>query len=184
MFTSLDLLVVVSMGIIAATFLSLMLMFLLKNQKAKRVFFYIVVALGVYVSTIGFRIGITGFIEQLVYEFEEVLEESFTLKVDISACAAFAGSFDVQEMRRIFDNLISNVQKYAAHEKPVELTVENGERGLTVRQRNAVKKNAQQAQSYKMGLYSILRIAQNYGGGAEVRQSEDEFEIIITLSNL
>ena len=66
MFTSLDLLVVVSMGIIAATFLSLMLMFLLKNQKAKRVFFYIVVALGVYVSTIGFRIGITGFIEQVV----------------------------------------------------------------------------------------------------------------------
>ncbi|MBQ8448980.1 MAG: sensor histidine kinase [Clostridia bacterium] len=123
-------------------------------------------------------------IEQLVCEFEEALEESFTLKVDISACAAFAGSFDVQEMRRIFDNLISNVQKYAAHEKPVELTVENGERGLTVRQKNAVKKNAHQAQSYKMGLYSILRIAQNYGGGAEVRQSEDEFEIIITLSNL
>lgn len=123
-------------------------------------------------------------IEQLVCEFEEMLEDSFTLETDTSGCGAFSGNFDVAEMRRIFDNLISNVQKYAEPEKAVALTVCKNENGLVIRQKNAVKKNVQRAESYKMGLYSIKRIAQNYGGSAEVRPGEDEFEIIITLSNL
>lgn len=123
-------------------------------------------------------------IEQLAGEFCGALEESFTLSVDISACHAFSGEFDVREMLRIFDNLISNIQKYAAPEKAVELNIYKDESGLHIRQKNAVKKNAERAESHRMGLYSIKRIAQNYGGGAEVRQIEDEFEIIITLSNL
>ena len=107
-------------------------------------------------------------IEQLVCEFEEVLEEDFELSVDISACPPFSGSFDVAEMRRIFDNLISNVQKYASREKAVEMRVEVREGALPIRQKNAVCKHEKSAQSYKMGLYSILRIAQNYGGGTHI----------------
>lgn len=60
MFTSLDLLVVVFMVLIAATLLSLCLMLLLKNKTAKRVCFYIVSALGLYLSWVGFRIGFGG----------------------------------------------------------------------------------------------------------------------------
>lgn len=63
MFTFLDLLVVVFMVLIAATLLSLCLMFLLKNKTAKRVCFYIVLALALYLSTVGFRIGIGGWFE-------------------------------------------------------------------------------------------------------------------------
>ena len=60
MFTSLDLLVVVFMALSAAPLLSLCLMLLLKNKTAKRVFFYIVSALGLYLSWVGFRIGFGG----------------------------------------------------------------------------------------------------------------------------
>ena len=60
MFTSLDFLVIAFMGLAALTLLSLALMFLLKNKTAKRVFFYIVVALGLYISSIGLRIGLSG----------------------------------------------------------------------------------------------------------------------------
>ena len=66
MFTSLDLLVVVGMGLVAATLLSLCLMFLLKNKTAKRVFFYIVAALGLYASTIGIRIGFSGWFPEQI----------------------------------------------------------------------------------------------------------------------
>ncbi len=60
MFTSLDLLVIVFMVLAAATLLSLALMFLIRNKAAKRVFFYITSALGLYMSWVGFRIGLGG----------------------------------------------------------------------------------------------------------------------------
>ena len=66
MLTGLDLLVIIFMGLAAGTLLSLCLMFFLKNKKAKRVCFYVVCALALYVSTIGLRIGLAGwFVEQI-----------------------------------------------------------------------------------------------------------------------
>lgn len=61
MFTFLDLLIVVSMGLMAAGALALALMFLVKNETVKRVCFYIAAALGVYIGTVGFRINWPGF---------------------------------------------------------------------------------------------------------------------------
>ena len=60
MFTSLDLLVVVFMALAAVTLLSLCLMFLIRNNTARKVFFYITSALGLYMSWVGFRIGYGG----------------------------------------------------------------------------------------------------------------------------
>ena len=60
MFTSLDLLIIVFMALAAAALLSLSLMFLIRNKPAKKVFFYIASVLGLYVSWVGFRIGIGG----------------------------------------------------------------------------------------------------------------------------
>ena len=60
MFTSLDLLIIVFMALAAVTLLSLCLMFLIRNKTARKVFFYIASALGLYVSWVGFRIGIGG----------------------------------------------------------------------------------------------------------------------------
>ena len=60
MFTSLDLLIIVFMVLAAAALLSLCLMFLIRNKPARIVFFYIASALGLYVSCVGFRIGVGG----------------------------------------------------------------------------------------------------------------------------
>jgi len=64
MITFLDLLVIVSMALVAAGFLSVVLMFLVRNQKVRKVCFYITVALGLYVGYIGIRINRLGFIGQ------------------------------------------------------------------------------------------------------------------------
>lgn len=119
---------------------------------------------------------------QLAGEFEEVLEEDFTLSLDILSCDAFSGRFDVQELRRIFDNLISNVQKYADPQNVVELSVSKNENGLVIRQKNTVKKLLEKSEGYQLGLYSIRRIVQNYGGKVDTEQNDGEFEILITLS--
>ena len=112
--------------------------------------------------------------EQLVEEFESELEDTFCVKTTL-ACPAFSATFDVQELRRIFDNLISNVQKYAAADEPVVLSVsaENGQ--VMIRQENAVRKLDVSAEGYQIGLKSIRRIAQSYGGRVEVQHGYAAF---------
>ena len=122
-------------------------------------------------------------IEQLAAEFEEDLEERFVVHTDLAACPSFAGAFDVQELRRIFDNLSSNVHKYANPNQPVYLTVWTDELGLCIQQENSISSGTKQTDSYKLGINSIRRIAQNYGGKVSVRQNADSFFINVTLSD-
>ena len=66
MVTFLDLLILVSMVLIAAGMLSLVLMFLVRSKKVQKVCFWIAVALGVYIGTVGIRINWPGFYGQAV----------------------------------------------------------------------------------------------------------------------
>lgn len=119
---------------------------------------------------------------QLAAEFEEELEDRFDVHTDLSGCPAFGGTFDVQELRRIFDNLSSNVQKYADPGLPVRLSVSVEKDGLCIRQSNGVSTRACQQDSYRLGLNSIRRIAQNYSGRVDIVQDQDNFSITIILS--
>ena len=56
MTTFLDLLIVVVMVLSAASLLAMALMFLVKSKKVQHAFFYLVVALGIYMGYVGFRI--------------------------------------------------------------------------------------------------------------------------------
>ena len=121
--------------------------------------------------------------EQLTAGFEEDLEERFAVQLDLSGCPSFAGTFDVQELRRIFDNLSSNVQKYAEPSRPVSLKIDKDTDGLRIRQTNGIRSQTGQESSYKLGINSIRRIAQHYGGQVMVQQDGKRFAITITLSD-
>ena len=60
MFTFLDLLIVVFMVLLALALVTIPLMFLLKNKTAKKICFYVVTALALYVAYGGMRIGLVG----------------------------------------------------------------------------------------------------------------------------
>ena len=122
--------------------------------------------------------------EQIAEEFQEELEEEFAVTVDFSECPAFSGTFDVQELRRIFDNLSSNVRKYADPAKSVNLSLrfENGV--LLIRQTNAVLPEKSRSESYQIGLNSIRRIAQHYGGSVAVEERAAAFSITIILAQI
>lgn len=120
--------------------------------------------------------------EQLVNEFEEALEDNYKVSAELVGINDLSGSFDVQELRRIFDNLISNVQKYADPSRTVSLSVMRTESGIIIKQKNSAKPIVEPSESHRMGINSIRRIAHNYDGGAEVKRTDTEFEIKITLS--
>ena len=122
--------------------------------------------------------------EQLADEFESELEDRFQISSELSFVTAFSGNFDVGDLRRIFDNIISNIKKYAEPAEIVELVISKTDSGVAIRQMNSIIKNKKSTESYKMGLYSVRRIAQNYGGTVEVRDENEKYEILITLSNI
>ena len=90
-------------------------------------------------------------IEQLTAEFEEMLEDGFSIEASLD-CPAFPGTFDVQELRRIFDNLVSNVQKYADPDRPVKISISLEGVQLLIRQENAVRERIAPADGYQIGL--------------------------------
>ena len=67
MLTYLDLLVFVFMALAALALLSLCLMFLLRNNKVKRICFYAVLALAAYVTYVSLYIGITGWFTAQIF---------------------------------------------------------------------------------------------------------------------
>lgn len=122
--------------------------------------------------------------EQIAAEFEAELEEQYSVATDFSNCPAFSARLDVQELRRIFDNLASNIRKYADPAQPVSLAIAYENSALLIRQTNASLPQKEQAESYGIGLNSIRRIVQMYGGSVTAKENEDQFSISIILCDL
>lgn len=121
-------------------------------------------------------------IEQLVSEWEMMLEDEFICNVDMDKCPEFAGEFDIQELRRIFDNLASNVKKYADTEGPVAITIYKKENFLVIDQTNRLRKEITEVESNGIGLENIRNIVQKYQGSVNVEQSLEFFRITLQIS--
>ncbi len=122
--------------------------------------------------------------EQLADEWEACLEDTFLCDIHFEECPAFSGEFDIQELRRIFDNLASNIEKYADATQPVSLRFFEKEQRLVIEQKNERKMNVTNVESNKIGIESIRKIAQHYGGNINVMFTEQTFSITITLLNI
>ena len=118
--------------------------------------------------------------QQLAEQMTSELEDGFHFTASVD-CPPFAGTFDVAELQRIFDNLTSNIVKYAdpAHPVTLTLTLEGG--ALTLTQSNTVRTGAA-GEGHRIGLLSIRRIAGQYGGTAEAVTEGDKFTVTVTLS--
>ena len=120
-------------------------------------------------------------VEQLVDEWSAGLEDEFNLEISLDNCPAFEGEFDIQELRRIFDNLASNIRKYADGLALIVLAVEKKNGRICIRQSNKKKKISDIVDSSKIGISSIEKIASQYGGAVDVLMTEENFEIVISL---
>lgn len=119
--------------------------------------------------------------EQMADEWIGELEDSFDCRIDLTECKDFSGKVDVEELRRIFDNLSSNVKKYASPQKPVHMHISVKDKEVCICQFNERRRDASGVESNKIGIDSIRKIAANYGGTVDVQLTEEEFMIEITL---
>ncbi|MCM1149535.1 MAG: HAMP domain-containing histidine kinase [Butyricicoccus sp.] len=90
---------------------------------------------------------------------------------------------DALHLKRVFDNLLSNVRKYADITRPVVIISEkNGER-LSVCLSNSIDRNRSRVESTKIGLQTCSRIVSQLGGMFKITGDDEHYvaEVILPI---
>ncbi len=88
---------------------------------------------------------------------------------------------DVGHMRRIFDNLYSNVCKYADETRPVNVLVEEQNGVLTTYVSNYIKTQNNRVESNKIGLKTCEKLVRAMGGVFKQSKDGDLFSVEVAL---
>lgn len=86
----------------------------------------------------------------------------------------FALSTPTVTLRRIFDNLFSNVKKYADPSKPVVLAVDRQAKEVGILISNFIRENVE-AESSGIGIPTVRQLAVENGGRMEISQTKERF---------
>ena len=120
-------------------------------------------------------------LEQLLGESQfDLMDQGFTVeRRDFEgSCTLLA---DPLYLKRVLDNLVSNIKKYAEKESPVVFLSELKEDALSVCVSNRVRKNLDRVESTKIGLRTCEKIMRSMNGSFEIQKDEEHFAAIITL---
>ncbi|MGM9538571.1 MAG: sensor histidine kinase, partial [Candidatus Onthomonas sp.] len=82
---------------------------------------------------------------------------------------------------RLFDNLFSNIEKYADPGQPVTISQELVENFIRVELHNFVPPNPNPVESTNIGLKTCERIVQQLGGVFQFWKEETEFTVKLTI---
>jgi signal transduction histidine kinase len=93
---------------------------------------------------------------------------------------------NVQYMRRVLNNLISNLEKYADKAVPVEVSANIEQRYMVIRLRNGINRHLEPHESTKIGLITCERIMKLHHGEFQKFETEDEFtvKLVIPMENI
>lgn len=120
-------------------------------------------------------------LEQILLEKEmELTHRGFSVTTRREAVSGKL-RVDLGHLRRVFDNLFSNVRKYADPAQPVLLS-QRMERGrLVMEVSNAIPATQQRVESNKIGLQTCQKLIVTMGGSFEKRQTEEVFTVEFSL---
>ena len=118
---------------------------------------------------------------QLWAESSLILEtEGFTISVSESGEGAVVEA-NVSFLRRVFDNIVSNIRKYADKDEPVICNMGVRDMFFTVEVINSVGIAAPKAESSGIGLASCRKIAQSHGGSFVSEERDGRFVMRLSI---
>ena len=88
---------------------------------------------------------------------------------------------NMNEICRVFNNIFSNLEKYADPQSPVRIIITQNEQQCSVSVENHIAAQKKGNESSKVGLESIRGLMCRQHGSAEVHSDRENFEIIISL---
>lgn len=92
------------------------------------------------------------------------------MRAEESTCEVLA---NVPLLRRVFDNLVSNVRKYADPVQPVEAEMRACEGGYRMEERNSIA-DVPRGESSGIGIASCRKIMESHGGSFEIEKQGDQ----------
>ena len=124
-------------------------------------------------------------IEQMLLEHITLMRENGQT-VDFSSVdyGTFLGMelrTDAPKLMRIFDNVFSNVNKYADKSLPVKIEVSLSEGKMSVMIENAISKALDKVESNGIGLKTCKKLGEYIGAGFECEETEETFVAKVTL---
>lgn len=86
-----------------------------------------------------------------------------------------------QYMQRVLNNILSNLEKYADKEVPIEVSANTEQGFLVIRVRNGIRKNLDDHESTKIGLITCDRIMRLHHGEFKKYETADEFTVKLSI---
>lgn len=84
-------------------------------------------------------------------------------------------------MQRVFDNLFSNILKYAEKSEAVTVVCTLQEKWLYIHVKNRIKRGSVHADSNSIGIKVCEKIVQNHGGSFDVVRTEKMYSVQVSL---
>lgn len=100
----------------------------------------------------------------LSFEIEDPME-TFMIRVNMN------------DMLRVFNNVFTNIDKYADESEPVKIRIYHDDENAVLSISNRIRKVPRKNESAKIGLISISSLMKRQGGASKTRISRDNFTI-------
>lgn len=123
------------------------------------------------------------FLRQMLGEYVVLLEESgYEFNIDISEKPAEL-CVDVQGMKRIMDNVFTNIRKYSDKAKAVDIRVQIDKKSISIYFRNIVNPDSGKAESTHIGTLTCKKMAEEMGGAFTAARKGKIYEASLSLPN-
>ena len=125
------------------------------------------------------------FLNQLLYEECSELEEDGFLvgQLPMFGSECFC-RLHIEDIRRAFDNIFSNLRKYADPQVPIIITIADEQEQISVTIENHKRKCPADAASHKIGLMTVKTLVERNGGSVDIAQNATFFSIRLLLPKM
>ena len=121
-------------------------------------------------------------VDQILLEHEmDLHQHDFRIEARESGDPTGKLRVDLGHMRRIFDNLFSNILKYADPEQPVVVDKIAKENTICIRISNAIPAHAARVESNRIGLQTCQKLTEAMGGSFLQERTGDSFTAGVEL---
>ena len=121
-------------------------------------------------------------LDQILLEHEMNLNQQ-DFRVEMNREGDLTGKLrvDLTHLRRVFDNLFSNVNKYADHDHPVAIRIKRSEEELIVSITNHIGAQSNRRESNRIGLQTCHKLVAAMGGEFSQHRTKDTFSVEVLL---
>lgn len=120
--------------------------------------------------------------QQMVGEYIILLEEkgiTFHRKTD---AASLKIAVDVSYLKRLFDNIFTNIRKYSDYGKPVDVIYEVSEHTVKLVISNYIRKDRNGAESTRIGIKTCEKIAQEMNISFSVKEERRSYTVTLIFT--